>query len=613
MFLIKDDATIKEKFIKVMSFVSLTMLVIVSILSYNGSKEKLDKSVEKNLNLLSESIYQSMTNSMLAGNPIDVENAEKNSKELDGVDYLKISKSKQVIKDFASSDIFTTDPKILEIFRNKEKVLKEINKNGKHQMVILKPFIAQDRCLQCHVNSKNGDVLGVMELRVSLEESDANTAIFTTMVVLSNVLMGLIFMGLVWYLLNKFVSNPLNDMIKVVKSLSESNRDLTKRIPVKSNDDLGKLSSDFNKYLTSIEDNSKQEKIFINEARKSIELAKQGWYKENITAAAPGKTLNDFKESVNCMIDATYKNFNTLNQLLQQYKNHDYTNELKIEGLKKDGEFDTLVGHINGFRNVITQMLINDKNNGTKLNQTSNILLENMTFLSNSSKITEQSLQDVNSELKNITDNISQNTNNISLMSKINNDVTQSSKSGEHLANKTYESMNDINKHVSEINEAIEVIDQISFQTNILSLNAAVEAATAGEAGKGFAVVASEVRNLASKSAEAALKIKELVENATTKSIQGQNIAQDMIDGYKNLNEDITTSVEYFLDIEKASTDQLNSIDKINRHILDVTTQINEKIEVTNKTKDVALETDEMAKHIVSKVNEKKFLTQIMQ
>ena len=62
-----------------------------------------------------------------------------------------------------------------------------------------------------------------------------------------------------------------------------------------------------------------------------------------------------------------------------------------------------------------------------------------------------------------------------------------------------------------DIAGAITVIDQIAFQTNILSLNAAVEAATAGEAGKGFAVVAQEVRNLASRSADAAKEIKEVV------------------------------------------------------------------------------------------------------
>jgi methyl-accepting chemotaxis protein len=73
--------------------------------------------------------------------------------------------------------------------------------------------------------------------------------------------------------------------------------------------------------------------------------------------------------------------------------------------------------------------------------------------------------------------------------------------------------MDEIDNQVNAINEAITVIDQIAFQTNILSLNAAVEAATAGEAGKGFAVVAQEVRNLANRSADAAREIKNLVEN----------------------------------------------------------------------------------------------------
>ena len=79
-------------------------------------------------------------------------------------------------------------------------------------------------------------------------------------------------------------------------------------------------------------------------------------------------------------------------------------------------------------------------------------------------------------------------------------------------------------QHIVNLIFSITIIDQIAFQTNILSLNAAVEAATAGEAGKGFAVVAQEVRNLASRSAEAAREIKSLVENATEKTNNGKKL-----------------------------------------------------------------------------------------
>ncbi len=123
-------------------------------------------------------------------------------------------------------------------------------------------------------------------------------------------------------------------------------------------------------------------------------------------------------------------------------------------------------------------------------------------------------------------------------MLSVSNETKSSANEGKINANDTVKAMDEINDTVQNINEAISVIDQIAFQTNILSLNAAVEAATEGEAGKGFAVVAQEVRNLASRSAEAAKEIKDLVENATQRANNGKITSSKMIEGFTQLEEE---------------------------------------------------------------------------
>ena len=126
----------------------------------------------------------------------------------------------------------------------------------------------------------------------------------------------------------------------------------------------------------------------------------------------------------------------------------------------------------------------------------------------------------------------------------------------------TMEAIASIEQSSKKINEAVEIITDIADQTNLLALNAAIEAARAGEHGKGFAVVADEVRKLAERSADSAKDIKQLISESTIQVQRGVTLSHDAGDSLKKMVIDITKVAEQLKSISTATQEQAATMEE---------------------------------------------------
>ena len=371
------------------------------------------------------------------------------------------------------------------------------------------------------------------------------------------------------------------------------------------NDDIGAILKELNEYFDKYDKMRKDDMHVLGELVIALDKVAQGIYSTQINSSTSNFMVHTLKEVVNKMLVRANTNIEDLVEIIGLYSEHDYRKQVNINPILK-GKMKLAMEQINQLGSELNNNAKHNLENGTLLEKNSLTMNRSVENLANKANAQAASLEETAAALEEITGITKNNTQNAHKMSNLSKDVKDSVVLGENLANKTAFSMDEINAKVEAINEAIEVIDQIAFQTNILSLNAAVEAATAGEAGKGFAVVAQEVRNLANRSAEAAKEIKDLVENATSKTNDGKKISDEMKVGYNNLNKLISETIDIIQDVSIASSEQLKGIEQINDAvaILDRVTQENAS-EASNVAL-IANETLDMAKILVEDAKTKK-------
>jgi methyl-accepting chemotaxis protein len=560
------------------ALVILMTISSISVVYFSTAKVKSDSIAitKENLEMLNTAMFQSLRNAMSTGDVATIQKAEEDAQNIKGVRNLTVAKSKPLIEMYAPESKFTQDPDILKSFETKKSQILEIKENGVHDIRMIKPMIAEQDCLMCHANQQLGDVIGVMDLTFSLEESDKRLVDLVVSISTTSLILGLLTMAIIFFIV-RGATKPINSLKAGFTNLIESN-DTNIRLTVQSKDEIAEVAELFNTYMDKVKAGLLQDEKVIEEANDVLEKTGNGFFVYDVKAQASNPHVENLKDKLNTMISHTRETLERINQSLEHYSESKFDFVIDDKGIY--GDLGSLSASIKLVGNNTSEILAMIMNTGDSLKQNTQTLSSAANELSLSSNKQAASLEETAAALEQITGNIKGTTEATVKMTQLAHNVTASAKSGQNLASQTADSMEDINKQVSSINEAIEVIDQIAFQTNILSLNAAVEAATAGEAGKGFAVVAQEVRNLASRSAEAAKEIKGIVETATAKARSGKEVSAKMIEGYNELNQNISNTIEMIESVSTASKEQEGGITQINDAIttLDQATQQNASV-----------------------------------
>ncbi|MDV6319474.1 methyl-accepting chemotaxis protein [Chromohalobacter sp. HP20-39] len=245
----------------------------------------------------------------------------------------------------------------------------------------------------------------------------------------------------------------------------------------------------------------------------------------------------------------------------------DLTQRLPVRGRNEIAELAT---QFNAFADKMNDVLLDVRDSSDSVRVASSEIASASQDLASRTDTTASSLQETSASMEELTSTVSHTADSASQASGLAEAASQSATRGGEVVGDVVKTMDEIETATQQVAEIVTTMDGIAFQTNLLALNASVEAARAGEEGRGFAVVASEVRQLATRSAEAAREIKSLIDNASSKTHSGAELARSAGTAMNEIVEGVARVTDVLNEISAATSEQRDGISQVNVAVTDL-------------------------------------------
>ncbi|MBC2882262.1 methyl-accepting chemotaxis protein [Campylobacter sp. Marseille-Q3452] len=345
----------------------------------------------------------------------------------------------------------------------------------------------------------------------------------------------------------KTIQEKLDDTFKFVTYEASK---APEKLVVSTQDEFGVMSRAINENIDKVIGGIKKDSSLIEEMNGIANLMIKGHMGATIKADPNNPALVELKELLNRFFASISSNLKDIARVLNSYNKNDYTAKVEVQEELESDLKDMIVG-IESAGAAVSHMLKENLKEAQMLEERAKILADSMRNLTEGASKQAHSIQESAAAVEQ--------------MSSSMNAISQKAQ--------------DVTRQSEEIKNIIVIIRDIADQTNLLALNAAIEAARAGEHGRGFAVVADEVRKLAERTQKS---LGEIEANANV-------LAQSINDMSENIKE------------------QTGAINMINESVSAIDNITHENISIVNTTNDITRQIDDMAKNIVADVRKKKF------